>query len=295
MNILNINLNKYFIAFLVVIVFFTLFVFYIITKIDSNENLINNLENNLNTTKYLFEEQKRYALSLSILLSKDEQIIESFLQQNREKSFQLINQKIETLKNAQEISFEVQIHNRNLTTYLRSWDISKKDIALSSFRQGLVEVKNKLQPFVSIELGKRLNIKAISPLIVNDVFIGSIEVIIGFDNLAKQLDKRGYRLFVLLDKKYLEIASELKNNPSIYNYTLVNQNNINLLKDLDLTQLKDYGYISNKEYSFSYFSYYDLNESRLGYIFIALENTNHIKINKGYELKKNKTKEITII
>ncbi len=295
MKNLHISFNKYFITFLILIVFFTLFLFYLITKIDKNENLISNLEHNLNTTKYLFEEQKRYALSLSILLSKDEQIIQSFLEQNREKSFDLINKKIETLKTIQEIDFEVQIHNKNLTTYLQSWDISKKDIALSSFRQGLVEVKNTHQPFVSIELGKRLNIKAISPFVVNGNFIGSIEVIIGFDNLAKQLQKRGYSLFVLLDKKYLDIATELKINPTIYNYTLVNKNNIKILKNIDISKLKDYGYISSEKYSISYFSYYDLSENHLGYILIAVENKNHIKIDKGYELKQTKTKEIKII
>lgn len=297
MNFLNINFNKYFISFLVLIIFFTFFLLYLITKIDNNENLINNLENNFNTTKYLFEEQKRYALSLAILLSKDDEIIKSFLAQDREKSFELINKKIATLKNVQELNFEVQIHNQNLTTYLQSWDISKKDIKLYTFRKGLIEVKNNKQPFVSIELGKRLNIKAISPFILEDTFLGSIEVIIGFDILAHQLEKMGYKLFVLLDKKHLNIATELTNNELINrNYILVNQNNSNILKDLDLTLLKDYGYISNENYAFSYFSYYDLNENHLGYIMIAIDNKNHIKINKGYEFKqKNITKIIKII
>lgn len=289
------SFNRYIIAFIILVLFFTLFLFYLIIKIDNNENLINNLENNLNTTKYLFEEQQRYALSLAILLSKDQEIIKSFQAQNREKSFKLINQKIDTLKDIQEIDFEVQIHNQNLTTYLQSWDISKKDIVLKDFRQGLVEVKNTHQSFSSIELGKRLNIKAICPFMVDGKFIGSIEVIIGFENLATQLEKRDYSLFVLLDKKYLDIATQLQLNPTIYDFVLVNKNNINILKNIDASKLKEYGYISNEEYSFSYFSYYDLSQNRLGYIFIAVENKNSIKIDKGYELKLNTTKEIKII
>jgi hypothetical protein len=83
MKNLPFGINKYFITFLLLLVSFTFFILYLITKIDNNANLINNLENNLNTTKYLFEEQKRYALSISILLSKDEQIIKSYLGQNR--------------------------------------------------------------------------------------------------------------------------------------------------------------------------------------------------------------------
>ena len=283
MRALNSKPNKYLFIILFITSFFIILIFYFLNNINNSNNLLNKLENSLTTTKNLFEEQKRYALSLAILLSEDKEIINSFQSQNRQESFEVVNRKIKSLKQLQDSNFEVQIHNENLTTYLRSWNIDIKDVPLASFRQGLVKVKESKQPIVSIELGKRLNIKAISPIIENNKYIGSIEAIINFEYLSKELKKKGYKLFVLLNKKYLNIASELKNNDEIANYVLVNNTNINYLEELNLDSLKDYGYISNKNFSFAYFSYYDLQNNHLGYILTGIKNNKHININNSFD------------
>lgn len=283
MSYLNSKTNKYLFVILLITSFFIAFIFYLLTNLNNSDKLLNRLETALTTTKNLFEEQKRYALSLSILLSEDKELIQSFIQNNRTATFEIINKKIDTLKQLQNSNFEVQIHNLNLTTYLRSWDLSIKDIPLESFRQGLVKVKESKKPLVSIELGKRLNIKAISPLIKDGNFIGSLETIIDFKYLSKELKQKGYKLFVLLDKKYLNIATELKNNETIGEFVIVNDSSKILFENLDLKNLNDYGYISNDKYSFSYFSYYDLNGNFLGYIFTAIENKNHLNFNNSYD------------
>ncbi len=283
MGILSSKTNKYLFIILLLASFFIALIFYLLTNLNNSNNLLNKLENSLTTTKNLFEEEKRYALSLAILLSEDKEIINSFEKQNREESFQIINKKIKTLKQLQNSNFEIQIHNKNLTTYLRSWDINIKDVPLASFRQGLVKVIKEKKPIVSIELGKRLNIKAISPIIKNNQYIGSVETIVDFEYLSQELEKKGYELFVLLDKKYLNIANELENNKKIENYILVNNANIHHLNNLDLNNLKDYGYVSNKNHSFVYFSYYDLQNKHLGYIFTGIKNNKHININNNYD------------
>ncbi|RXI45786.1 hypothetical protein CRU99_03565 [Malaciobacter mytili] len=283
MSYLNSKTNKYLFVILLITSFFIAFIFYLLTNLNNSDKLLNRLENALTTTKNLFEEQKRYALSLSILLSEDKELIESFIKNNRETTFEIVNKKIDTLKQLQNSNFEVQIHNINLTTYLRSWDLSIKDIPLESFRQGLVKVKESKKPLVSIELGKRLNIKAISPLIKDEKFIGSLETIIDFKYLSNELKQKGYKLFVLLDKKYLNIATDLKNNETIANFVIVNDSSKIIFENLDLKNLNDYGYVSNDKYSFAYFSYYDLNGNFLGYIFTAIENKNHLNFNNSYD------------
>lgn len=283
MGLFNSKINKYLFVILIIASFFILVIFYFLNNLNSSNNLLNKLENSITTTKNLFEEQKRYALSLAILLSEDNEIIDSFIRQNREESFKIVNKKIKTLKQLQNSNVEIQIHNKNLTTYLRSWDISIKDVPLASFRQGLVEVIKKRKPIVSIELGKRLNIKAISPIIKNNQYLGSVEAIIDFEYLSQELEKKGYELFVLLNKANLDIASELKNNEKIKDYVLVNKANIHHLNNLDLENLKDYGYISNKDYSFVYFSYYDFEDMHLGYIFTGIKNNEHLNISNNYD------------
>ena len=283
MGFLNSKTNKYLFAIIIIASFTIFLVFYFLNNLNNNNKLINKLENALTTTKNLFEEQKRYALSLSILLSEDKTIIDSFIKKDRKKSFQIVNTKIKTLKQMQNSNLEIQIHNKNLTTYIRSWDINIKDLPLGSFRQGLIKIAKQKKPIVSIELGERLNIKAISPIIKNNEYLGSVEVIIDFDYLSHKLKKKAYELFVLLDKEHLNIASELKNNEKINNYVLVNKANIHHLNNLDLNKLKDYGYISNKNYSFAYFSYYGLDNKHLGYIFTGIDNNKHLDISNDYK------------
>lgn len=296
MRFLDFKTNRYLLLILAITSVFIALILYILITLSYNNEQLNRLENSLNITRNFLEEQKRYALSLSILLSEDKEITNSFLNNQREECFEIINRKIKTLKNLQNSNFEVQIHNKDLTTYLRSWDLSKKDIPLESFRKGLVNVKENKKPLVSIELGKRLNIKAISPILKNDQFLGSLETIIDFEYLAKELHLKGYNLFILLHQKHLNIANELNNNPLIGDFVLVNQANVQKLESLNLKYLQDYGYISNKESSFSYFSYYDLEGNHLGYIFTEINNEKHLNINNAfnYEKKENFLKEVKI-
>jgi hypothetical protein len=258
-------------------------IFYTLLNVNNDKKLISTLEHSLSLTKNLLEEQKRYALSLSVLISEDEAFLQSFDKKDRQLSFDLLNRKIKRLKQLQNSHFEVQVHNSNLTTYLRSWDFSIKDVPLSSFRQGLVQVKKTLQPLTSIELGKRLNIKAITPILKKGEFMGSIEVIIGFDHLQKELEQRGFKPYILLHNKYLNIASTLQNHPKIQNFTLVNTTPLASLKHMKLESLKDYGYFTQKEYAFSYFTYYSLKREKLGYIIIELNNEDNIMLNNTFE------------
>lgn len=297
MNINVLKTNKYLLLLSFSTLFFIIFIFYLLTNINNNEQLISKLENSLIYTKNIFEEEKKYALSLAILLSKDKEIIDSFLKKDRKESFILVNKKISTLKKLQNSDIEIQIHDQELKTYLRSWDYSIKDIPLSSFRQGLVKVKESLEPLVSIELGKRLNIKAISPLIVNDKFVGSIEIIINFKGLTKKLHKNSLDIYVLLDNKYLNKKSELVNNQKINDFILINQDmiNPNIFKNINLRNLEDYGYFTNENLAFSYFTFYSLDREKLGYVIISSENNKKTQVNSSYKKQINNLNHRIII
>ena len=256
-------------------------IFYNLLQINTEKKLVNQLEDALALTKNLLVEQKRYALSLSLLISEDEAFLKSFYKKNRKESFQILNKKIQLLKKLQNSHFEVQVHNEDLTTYIRSWDFNIKDVPLASFRQGLVEVKNRLQPYSSIELGKRLNIKAITPIMKDKIFQGSIEVIINFEYLEKELKKHGYTLYILLDNKFLDIATTLKNNPQIGNYTLVNQTD-NSFTHSNISQLEEYGYFTHLDKAYIYFTYYSLKQEKLGYIIVGLNEQTPLLIQNNF-------------
>jgi len=167
------------------------YLFYNLNNIEKEKVLINNLENALLMTNNLLEEEKKQALSFAILLKNDKEFLESFTKNDKRKTFEIIKNKLAQLELVQPKKFRIQVHNKNLHTYIKSWDATYKSENLEGFRKGLVEVKNTKKHLVSIELGKRLNIKAIVPIIENGIFLGSIEVITEFETVSNILKQRG--------------------------------------------------------------------------------------------------------
>ncbi|MGM0624048.1 MAG: cache domain-containing protein, partial [Campylobacterota bacterium] len=243
----------------------------LLNSTQTNAQQINRLENVHNLTQTLLNQQMQYALSMSMLLADDGNLKEAYIQKDREKTYRILTQKL--LK--QNISYDVQIHDKQLKTFLRSWDKDAVGEALSSFRVGLVEVKKTQEPQVSLELGKRLNIKAISPIFDKGAYIGSVEVIVGFASLQQMLQDQGTNLYILLHQKYLDIARDTRNNPQVGNYIVANfdakQTHLNALENSNLNDLDIYGYIIKENIAFSYFAIYDSSGTELGYIITTIE------------------------
>ncbi|NOX15438.1 MAG: hypothetical protein GXP61_05360 [Epsilonproteobacteria bacterium] len=189
-----------------------------------DEKINNYISKNIEILNESLDSEKRYALSLSLLISQDPVLKQALVLNSQKEALSEIKNILKNIKKSTGIdNIDIQIHTKDLRAFARNWDKSdyfgKK---LSSFRKGLVIVKKTKEPFVSIELGKRLNIKAISP-ILNDkkVFIGSIEVIIGFKNIKDRLKKFNLKMIVLLDKKFIHIAVDLKKHKKIDRYYIV--------------------------------------------------------------------------
>ena len=264
-------------VFMVLVLLVAFYFLYSLKQSYDRKETIHSLDNALFLTRNLLEDEQQHALSLSLLLSQDKPLLEAFYQDDRKKAFEIINQKTKSLQKMQGYRFEVQLHNKNLYTYLRSWNYAVKDVPLASFRKGLVLVKQHKTPLVSIEVGKRLNIKAISPIMKNGNFEGSIEVIENFEHLRKTLADHGYALLILLDKKYLDIATTLRQHPIVFDqFVLVNdsydKHSFHSLKNSDLKKLKKSGYFTQDTYAFAYFAIKNYENKNLGYFFVVLEN-----------------------
>lgn len=258
---------------------------------NSRKETVQTLDNALLLTRNLLEEEKSRALSLSVMLSQDQSIISAFLHHDRAHLNDIIQKKIR-LEAQQGYAFDVQIHDPQVRTYLRSWDYNVTDLPLTSFRNGIIEVKETRKSLVSVEVGERLNIKAISPIIVQGRYVGSIEVIEGFSHLKHKLAEEGYTLFILLDKRFLAIATTLQGHPVLQNrYVLVNAgaetNAQNALRGSDLYRLGRYGYFSNESTAFGYLQIINLNNEAIGYFVIAAEQPALMELKsyseKGFE------------
>jgi len=165
--------------------------------------------------------EKQYALSLSLYASKNKRIKRALETDDQKLALEEIAHFLDEIQGTTGISnIDIQLHTRDLRAFARSWEKGNyKGVKLGGFRKGLVKVKRTKKPFVSIELGKRLNIKAISPILdKNRHFIGSIEIIMDFRNIKKRLQKFDLNALGLLDKKFISIAVDLKDNAQVGKY-----------------------------------------------------------------------------
>ncbi|RUM67240.1 MAG: hypothetical protein DSZ05_03000 [Sulfurospirillum sp.] len=294
------KIDKIVLIFAVVVLTASFYFVYTLSHSYAQKETVHSLENALLLTRNMLDEEQQHALSLSLLLSEDKTFLEAFYGDDRKKTFEIIREKLASLKKLQGYTFEVQVHDKNLHTFLRSWDFSIKGVPLASFREGLVLVKERKKPLVSIEVGKRLNIKAISPILKQGKFQGSIEVIEGFAHLREKLSEQGYALFILLDKEYLSVATTLTKHPLLENrFVLVNthydKNSYESLKNATLDQLGSYGYFTHSGYVFGYFDIRNFHGKRLGYFVIALQKSAPVALKARYESDVSAQNESEVI
>ena len=239
--------NRNFILLFIVVTITLLYFLYKYNKIIHHNQIDILVSNKIEIVQKELTNQKNQALSLAILFSKNEKIINN-LEQN--KPIDLKKELVKSLNNIKtytnQNNIQIQIHTKDLKVFVRSWEDKDSGLNLESFRKGLVKVKQTKEPFVSNELGKRFNIKAIAPIFDKDEeYIGTIEVIMDYSDLKNRLKYMGIEIIPLLEKKYLQIAQSYKNNTSLHEYIVIQDEYDKKLYDF-LSQNKKY--ISNEKY-----------------------------------------------
>ncbi|MDD3007961.1 MAG: cache domain-containing protein [Arcobacter sp.] len=243
-------MNKTYKNFILLFIIVIITLLYFLNKYNNiiHQNQIDILvSNKVEIVQNELTNQKNQALSLAILFSKNQNIINN-LEQNRAKELKdellkLINN-IKTYTNQN--SIQVQIHTKDLKVFVRSWEDKDSGLNLESFRKGLVKVKETKEPYVSNELGKRFNIKAISPIFNNnDEYIGTIEVIMDYSDLKNRLKYLGIEIIPLLEKKYLDIAQSYKESLTLGDFVVIQQQYDKKLYDF-LSIHKEY--LSNEKF-----------------------------------------------
>lgn len=180
--------------------------------------------------------QKNQALSLAIIFSKNQTIIENLENNNKIELKKELIKILDIIKIYTKQDIDIQVHTKNLEVFARSWEDKDEGMPLSDFREGLVKAKKSLSPYVSNELGKRFNIKAIVPIYGNSGdFIGSIELIVDFKQLVNRLKSFGIESLVLLEKEYLQIASSYESMQTLDKFVVLhgeyNKDFFEILKD----------------------------------------------------------------
>lgn len=191
-----------------------------------NQNAIDiHVSKNIELINSELTNQKKHALSLAILFSKNQHVIDYLKNKESIKLKKELNSLIKIISNyTQEKNIQIQVHTKELKVFVRSWEDKDKGLDLKKFRAGLIKVKNTKQPYVSNELGKRLNIKAIAPIFDGAEYIGSLEVIMDYTMLKKRLQIVGIDILPILNKKFLNIAKYHQNNKKLAEFILTEKN-----------------------------------------------------------------------
>lgn len=235
------------------------------------EDAKNSVESVLGLTQELISHEKQLALSVSLILSQNEALKEGYLKNDRKLLFETLQKEIPKIKHYLQIeNLEVQLHTKDAKAYVRSWDFEDYGDDLSTFRKGISLLQQTKMPLVAIELGKRLNIKALCPIFDKNEFIGSLEIIISFDEVAQNLSAKKINFVILMDKELLEIGEWMKELQQIDGYVIVSNNCsagcMNSFIANASTSIMQQGFARSNGALFGFTPLFDIEAKQVGYI-----------------------------
>jgi len=253
-----------------------------------------------NIKKYLnffddeYRTRKDFLLTNSIMLSKNEFVVSGLLDGDREYAEKGLKNILDILnKNTSYKHLKIHIHDANLHSFLRVWKPKKFGDDLSSFRKTIVAVKKTKKPLVAIELGRAgMVLRGLAPVIEQGTYIGSVELMQGFNSVVNDGYDKEIDVVVLMKKKYLKIATLLKKSKTIGKYSLavdekiINKNFLSELGGVDITKTKTL--LQSKNYIFTSVGMKDFSGNLVGY---ALIGQNKKIVTKMLDASMNKILE----
>jgi hypothetical protein len=265
-------------VFLFSIIFALLsFVFFYIFSLKLEQNRQAQVAGKLKTfyQKMLRNEVSK-ALLLAMTLSQNQALKEALIEIDEERGHELLANTLEYLKRYSAIEeIRAQIIAKDLTIFARSWDKEFAGMPIEGFRKDLSSFKIS-HPKAGVETGRLLTIKATAPIKDGYKIIGYLEIISFFEPLAKRLRNDGIELFVLMDDRYLDVATLMRENPTIQGFVVSNRNYnavlLDRLKRIDLSHLAREGFIAEGEYFFVSIPMQNSKGEKIGLYVLAMSD-----------------------
>ncbi|MFK5938114.1 MAG: cache domain-containing protein [Sulfurimonas sp.] len=180
-------------------------------------------------------------LNIALLLAHNMSLIDALENDDEDKGYKILSDITKSIKNNTNISIRAQIITKDLDILARSWDDIYAGMPIGDYRDDLKYFKNSKKPRTSLEIGRRLGIKATVPIYKDEILLGYVEVISFFKSTTEFLSSIGVDLYVLLDTKYADSAVLMRENLSIKNYIVANisynYNHIQSLNKIDFKKL----------------------------------------------------------
>lgn len=249
--------KKTIIAVFLLIVFILSIIFWSLREQKTSqtlERLSDQLTISLNTQ---LEEERETALRYALMLSQNDVLSNALEQEDEDKGFEILSAGMKLIKTHTNALIRSQIITSDYIIFARSWDNSYAGMPLEFHRPDLVYFQTHKNPRSAIEVGRKLGIKATVPIYNKGHMLGFVEVLSFFEPTKEYFDRLGIDLYILMDKRFDEIAVFMQENPTIGNkYILANskytQNDIKMLNGIDYQTLKDAHGLKHKGKYFFY-------------------------------------------
>ncbi len=268
-------LNKIFIVFVLIVSIVSMGVLYY--KNEIKEQKINHIMDQVTLT--LDTELKTHKmddLKMALFLSKNDSLVNALENDDEDRGYKILSDITTTINQNTNIWIRAQIITKELNIFARSWDDIYAGMPIGDYRTDLDYFKTHNTPRTSIEIGRRLGIKATVPIYKDGVFLGYVEVISFFKSITEFFSSMGVDLYVLLNIKNSDSAVLMMENLTIDEYILANRNynysHIQTLKRVNFKELifSKVVHLDNK-YIF-YETMYDGNLKSIGaFVFVLPE------------------------
>ena len=164
-------------------------------------------------------------LSFSLALSEDGALKNALTSDNEQHAYEILSGIAKRFKEYTHIkTLRLQVFDNDFFIFAQSWGNSSVGMPMWWFRNDLKRLKYDKRPKVGMETGRRLTFKATIPIRNGKEYIGYLEVIKFVDEFSEKLHQQGIELFALMNTKYLESASLMKEFPFLDKYVIANKN-----------------------------------------------------------------------
>ena len=215
-------------------------------------------------------------LEMALFLSKNEGLVNALENDDEDLGYEILSGITSSVKTHTSRHIRAQVITSELNIFARSWDDVYAGMPIGDYRTDFEYFKTHTTPRASVEIGRRLGIKATVPVYKDGVFLGFMEVISFFKSMTEFFSSIGVDLYVLLDVKHTDTAVLMSENLTIGEYVVSNRNynynHIQTLNAVDFKELKLNQVVYKDSKYIFYETMYDGNFEAIGvYLFVLPE------------------------
>ncbi len=164
---------------------------------------------------------------------------------------------------------KIHVHTADVKSFLRAWKPKAFGDDLSGFRHTINHVKDTKKSITTIEVGKLgIFLVALTPVIKDNKYLGSLEILQGYDTVVDLFKSDKENLLVLMDDKFESTAKLMKKKIRVSNYlisqSIIEKDFVKSAQQMDMKKLLKNGYLVDDKYFYTYKTIKDFEGTKVG-------------------------------